>query len=155
MTLAFSGMILAGENSGDMPQATSTEGQKATTQPASEIVGFKVKSNDGQELGEVNDLIISDYGSIEYLIISEKGLFGTAEDKLAAIPWKAANVHFHQDTLLVGYSKDKIDSAPTFADLAEFENDERQVRAYYGEDFGLETGMKPESESGITDKDKQ
>ena len=121
------------------PSATETgamqrHSQAMTTPRASEIIGLDVKSQDNQKLGEVNDLIIGDDGRIDYLVISEGGVLGVG-DKLKAVPWNAADVSFYENSIRVGLSKDKFDSAPTFADWNEFQKDHysQQVRSYYGE----------------------
>jgi sporulation protein YlmC with PRC-barrel domain len=142
--------------------AMPVEGEPMAVLRADAIIGLAVINEQGQQLGEVEDLIVTNDGRIGYLVISRGGLLGFGS-KLCAIPWDAANARIHEYALIVGLSKEQFESAPTFESWAELGNSdyEQQVRAYYGEESGdkgahpgkMEPGMSgSETETGNQSK---
>jgi sporulation protein YlmC with PRC-barrel domain len=125
------------------------EGKPMAVPRADAIIGLAVINDQGQQLGEVKDLTLSDDGRVEYLMISRGGVWGFGS-KLYAIPWKAAIARIHENALIVGLSKDRFESAPTFDNWNAFENGgyEQQVRAYYGEESGTKGTLPGKMEPG-------
>jgi sporulation protein YlmC with PRC-barrel domain len=131
------------------------EGQPMAVPRADAIIGLAVINEQGQQLGEVKDLTLSADGRINYLIISKGGIWGFGS-KLYAIPWKEANARIHENAVIVGLSKDRFESAPTFDNWNELANGgyEQQVRAYYGEESsskGVHSSMmEPGQKAGMS-----
>ena len=101
---------------------------------ASDIIGLTVTNDQHQDLGTVDDLILSGDGRVSYVVISRGGILGVGE-KLSAIPWLASNPRIHERALVVDISKERFEKAPSFKSWAEFKETgfESKVRAYYGE----------------------
>ena len=60
--------------------------------PASSIEGTAVQNAAGEDLGEINELMIDmEKGRIAYAVLSFGGFLGMG-DKLFALPWEALNV---------------------------------------------------------------
>lgn len=73
-------------------QETSGRQQKPLIHRASALIGMEVQNAQGKDLGEINDLAISDQdGKIEYAAVSFGGFAGIG-DKLFAVPWDAIQV---------------------------------------------------------------
>jgi hypothetical protein len=106
---------------------------------AGEIIGLTVTNDQHQELGTVDDLILSSDGRISYVVISSGGVLGVGE-KLCAIPWQTSNPRIRERALVVNVSKERFERAPTFGNWAEFKEGgyESKVRSYYGEGAGFE-----------------
>lgn len=144
------------------------KGEPVAVPRADAIIGLAVLDDEGRQLGKVEDLTLSDDGRIGYLVISRGGILGFGSE-LCAIPWEAANARIHERALIVGLSKERFESAPTFESWDELGKGgyEQQVRAYYGEQSGSmgtdpgkmdESGKKtdmPASESETGSESKQ
>ncbi|RJQ48424.1 MAG: PRC-barrel domain containing protein [Desulfobacteraceae bacterium] len=113
---------------------------------ASEILDKSIVNAQGEELGQVEDLIVSSNGEISHLIISKGGVLGVGED-LIPIPWSTAQASFQDDKLVVNLEKEKLDQAPSFKSDSwdEFFSPgyQENVRSYYGEEgaAGAQPGM--------------
>jgi sporulation protein YlmC with PRC-barrel domain len=122
---------------GEMPM--QSEGQVMAVPRAAEIIGLAVTNEQHQDLGKVEDLILSPDGRISYLVVSKGGVLGFG-GKLCAIPWQASNPKIHDRALVVNISQERFEGAPTFANWLEFKEGgyESKVRAYYGEGTSFE-----------------
>ncbi len=102
---------------------------------ASNVIGQKIVSSDGQDLGTVQDLYVGDNGQVQYVILSRGGVMG-AGNTLVPIPWQAANLHEQGDHLVASVTQQKLDNAPTFSEdnWAQLSQPgyEHQVNGYYG-----------------------
>jgi sporulation protein YlmC with PRC-barrel domain len=124
----------------------STGGQRADQQEAakisraSELMDKKVQNQQGQDLGQVEDLVIGQDGSISYIIVSQGGVMGIG-DKLTPIPFRNAQLSPQQDAVILSnIDKQKLQNAPTIAQ-GEWERltdpgFEREVFSYYGQPSG-------------------
>lgn len=79
---------------------------------ANALIGMKVQNPSGEELGEVDDIILDDQqGRIAYALVSHGGVLGIGE-KHYAVPWRAFTLNGEQLTLDI--AKDRLESAPSF-----------------------------------------
>jgi sporulation protein YlmC with PRC-barrel domain len=93
---------------------------------ASSLKGDKVVNHQGENLGEIQELMIDlDRGRIAYAVLSFGGFLGMG-DKLFAIPWQAFTVDTAQKRLVLNAKKELLEKAtgfdkdkwPNMADLA-------------------------------------
>jgi sporulation protein YlmC with PRC-barrel domain len=137
----FAGQALADQQTGFQTQdqqmrgTTGVQAQSQEINRASEITGYTVRNHQGEELGEVNDLVFDNQGNISYLILSKGGLMGVGAD-LVPIPWKAENITIQEDSIILSMDQQRLDQAPSFSS-GEWENLEDQsfqqrVHGYYG-----------------------
>ena len=81
----------------------------------STFIGADVENPQGQDLGDIKDVVIDrSTGRIAYAVVSFGGFLGLGE-KLFAIPWgafsQAAN---DKDTFILDVSKERLSNAPGF-----------------------------------------
>ena len=69
--------------------------------PASTIEGTAVQNAAGEDLGEINELMIDlEKGRIAYAVLSFGGFLGLG-DKLFALPWEALNISPEGDVFIL------------------------------------------------------
>ncbi|MFH1112840.1 MAG: PRC-barrel domain-containing protein [Pseudomonadota bacterium] len=97
------------------PGQTPTSEQTAMEQAdrVSKILGKKVISQKGEDLGTIEDLVLSKDGCLDYVVLAPEGLLGTG-DRLIPIPWKAVKTGAQADTIIINMDKSQLEKAPTF-----------------------------------------
>jgi len=74
---------------------------------AKQILGAKVSLKGDISIGTVDDVVFSDLGQIEYLIVANDG-------KLVTVPWEAAKFDFEKQTAVLSISQDQYKVIPTY-----------------------------------------
>ncbi len=82
-------------------------------QRSSQIIGMSVKNPQGQDLGKIDELVISSDGMVKYAILSHGGVAGIG-DKLTPIPWKSLKPGEDKKYLTVNITKETLAKAPNF-----------------------------------------
>ncbi len=127
----------------------------------SELMDKEVHDQQGNELGSVNDLVISREGEIEFLVVSEgDGLLGLGEDELTPIPFDKVDLDAfteEDDAIVVQIDQQQFTEAPSFSDdqwetFTQGEMDQ-EVRGYYGEEEGVRERMEHERDEWEDDDD--
>jgi sporulation protein YlmC with PRC-barrel domain len=91
-------------------------GGKALLFKASKLIGYSVKNKQGEEVGEIEELVInSQDGRIAYAVLSFGGFLGMG-DKLFAIPWKSLTPIPDQQSFSLDIDKEKLAETPGFDD---------------------------------------
>jgi sporulation protein YlmC with PRC-barrel domain len=81
---------------------------------ASSLKGDKVVNHQGEDLGEIQEIMIDlDRGRIAYAVLSFGGFLGMG-DKLFAIPWQAFSVDTVQKRLVLNTKKELLEKATGF-----------------------------------------
>lgn len=81
---------------------------------ATKIIGNKVVNTEGEQLGNIKDLVIDlDDAQIAYAVLSFGGLLGLG-DKLFAIPLEALTFTAEDDTVILDMDKEVLKNAPGF-----------------------------------------
>lgn len=81
---------------------------------ATTMIGDKVVSPDGEDLGNLKELMIDmDEGRVNYAVLSFGGFLGLG-DKLFAIPWEALTVNTEDHTFILNVEKEQLEDAPGF-----------------------------------------
>jgi sporulation protein YlmC with PRC-barrel domain len=81
---------------------------------ASKLIGMNVKNAQGQNLGEIQDLVVDmQSGRISYAVLGTGGILGVGE-KYMAIPSSAFEYSADGNVLVLNADKAKIDQAPGF-----------------------------------------
>jgi len=102
-------------------KAATTTGQGQTREKTameqadrvSKILGKKVVSQKGEDLGKIEDLMLSKEACLDYIILAPGGLLGTG-DRLIPIPWKALKTGAQADTIIIDMDKSQLEKAPSF-----------------------------------------
>lgn len=102
----------------------------------SNMIGAKVVNRDNQDMGTVEDIVISRNGRVNYLIIDHKGMLGSA-DTLTPVPFSAVDRKAKGgEKIVLDASKEELQNAPSFArnNWPNFSDQSYQenVRGYYG-----------------------
>lgn len=79
----------------------------------SKILGKKVISQKGEDLGKIEDLVLSKEACLDYIVLAPGSLFGTG-DRLIPIPWKAVKTSAQADTIIIDMDKSQLEKAPSF-----------------------------------------
>ena len=74
---------------------------------AKQVLGAKVSLKGEISIGTVDDIVFSDYGQIEYLIVANEG-------KLVTVPWEAAKFDFEKQTATLTITQDQYKVIPTY-----------------------------------------
>jgi sporulation protein YlmC with PRC-barrel domain len=79
----------------------------------SKVLGKKVISQKGEDLGKIEDIVLSKDACLDYIVLAPGGLLGTG-DRLIPIPWKAVKTGTQADTIIVDIDKSQLEAAPNF-----------------------------------------
>lgn len=133
-----------GSATGTMSQQSETPGMgqsiQSGTHRISKLMDKTVKNAQGDDLGKVEDVVLSD-GKIRYVILSR-------EDKLIPVPFQTiSNSTMQEDAIIAqNLDKQKLDAAPTFSEQEWNQlsdpSFESRVFGYYGEQQPSGTRME-------------
>ena len=80
---------------------------------AGEIIGARVRSADGSEIGEIEDLVLSADDRVVSAVVSVGGLLDVA-DKLVAVPYADLRLWSDDKTLAIPLTKAAIEAASSY-----------------------------------------
>lgn len=87
---------------------------KSSLLKASKLIGYSVKNKQGEEVGQIEEIVInSQDGRIAYAVLSFGGFLGMG-DKLFAIPWKSLAPIPEQQSFSLDIDKEKLAETPGF-----------------------------------------
>jgi len=114
--------------------AQAQQGQQGQLQNAfriSELMDKKVQTQQGQELGNIEDVVVDRQGQNAYLILSGDKL--GKENQLIPIPVKAASPQMQRDAIVISLSQQQLMNAPGFQEgnWAQFSQIQQRVNTYY------------------------
>src|SRR5207248_3327995 len=143
-SLSF-GVMLAVLGAGIASISAQTQ---STTVQVSKLVGTKVKSSQGEEIGVVKEVMIDrSTGCMAYTVLStgEGGARAAGGGKLVAVPWAVYSPTSDVTALTVTVDRERIYNAPVF-DYARIEEYSRpdyisNVYSYYGVSPGAAVGV--------------
>jgi sporulation protein YlmC with PRC-barrel domain len=95
---------------------------------ASKLIGINVTSKDGENLGQVQDLIFNPRtGKIRFALVGKEFMAGLGQ-KLIPVPWKAVNVRSEREFAL-NVDKSKLKDVPNWSQ-SEMDQPDYVVRIY-------------------------
>src|SRR4029077_5697032 len=98
--------------SSGLNSSSQTSGSTAGGIPLSKLKGATVKSNNGDKLGKVEDIIIDPQtGKATFAIIGKGGVLNLGEKRMP-VPWQALTID-SQKQFTLNMDKEKLRSAPT------------------------------------------
>ena len=114
----------------------------------SKVVGTRVKSSQGEEIGVIKDVVIDrNTGCLAYTVLStaEGGTRAAGGGRLVAVPWAVYSPTSDVSALTVTVDRDRIYNAPVF-DFARVDEYSRtgyitNVYSYYGVSQGAGVGV--------------
>ena len=123
----------------DMHKGVSV-GSGSVLMGADTLVGYDVYNTEGQDLGDIKDIILNVFdGKVSYAVLEFGGFLGIGE-KLFAVPWEALKLDAENKRFTLDVGKERLENAPGF-DKDHWPNmaDEtwaKEVNAYYGTPSG-------------------
>src|SRR5207237_1268399 len=146
-TLAILGLAAAPVDSRAQTTSTTTSTSTGYVQ-ASKIVGTRVKTAQGEEIGEVKDVVLDlNTGCMAYTVLSTGGT-GTrvvGQAKTVAVPWAIYSTTSDPRVLTVRVDRDRVYNAPAFdyARIDEYSSSGwiNNVYSYYGVAAGVGAGV--------------
>lgn len=81
---------------------------------AGDLIGADVRGNEGESIGEVDDLVFGQSPEESYLIVSYGGFLGFGQD-LSAVPFDRVQVTPNLNTVYVPLTQSQLEDAPTFS----------------------------------------
>src|SRR5881396_762988 len=152
-TIACLGLAVAST----FAQTQSTTSSSTTYVQASKIVGTKVKSSQGEEIGVIKDVVLDrSTGCMAYTVLSTGGAGGSVAGggKMVAVPWAVYSPTSNISELTITVDRERIYSAPVF-DYARIEEYSRpdyitNVYSYYGVSPGAAVGVGVSGSSTTT-----
>lgn len=122
--------------------------QAAPLKVSDDLIGKEVQNRQGEDLGDVHDVVLGPDGQISYIILSHGGILGVGGD-LYPVPKDAITYNTQNDVVMLNMDKAKLEQAPKIQenDLAQLKNPEytQQVHGYYGVE--QHSGMKGDYKS--------
>jgi sporulation protein YlmC with PRC-barrel domain len=110
-TLAILGVAIAPISAQTQSTTTSTS---TTYIQASKLIGTKVKAAQGDDVGEIKDVVLDQNGCMAYTVVSTGGSRLTGSSKTVAVPWSVYSATSDPRVYTVRVEKEKIYSAPVF-----------------------------------------
>ena len=142
MAAALAAQILVAQ---DKHNTSPVPGQVAL----SKLKGAQVKSNTGEDLGKLEDILIDPRtGKVTFAVVGKGGLIGLGE-KRRPVPWQDVTINSNKQIML-NISKDKLQAGPAI-DNEESEMDSPAFVVTVYEFYGVEpsaVGTPGESSSG-------
>src|SRR5438132_1539574 len=136
--MAFAILGMAAASLFAQTQTTTSSSSSGYIQ-TSKIVGTKVKTSQGEDIGVVKDVVLdSNTGCMAYTVLSAGGTGTrvTGETKTVAVPWAVYTPSADMSVLTVRVDRDRIYNAPVFdyARINEYETTGyiNNVYSYYG-----------------------
>ena len=99
---------------------------------ASNVIGMKVESTEGKNLGKIKDLVLDPAeGDVQYAVLDFGGFLGI-KDKYFIVPWEAINFTPNGKKIMLDVSKRDLKNAPGFDKnhWPDFSDPRQQVTIY-------------------------
>jgi sporulation protein YlmC with PRC-barrel domain len=84
--------------------------EKQSVQPvrAKTLLGAKVAIQGGTGVGTVDDIVLTDEGVVDFLIVSEGG-------KLVTVPWEAIKFNYEKRMAIIDIPHERYQQVPTYS----------------------------------------
>lgn len=116
---------------------------------ANTLIGDKVTNREGEDLGEIKELMIDPQtGHVGYAVLSFGGFLGMG-DKLFAIPFSKLELRPDKHDFLLNVPKDRLKNAPGF----DKDNWPKMADRAWGTEIHTYYGVTPYWESNVVDRD--
>lgn len=135
-------------------QTQSSTTSSTTYLQTSKLVGTKVKSSQGEEIGIIKDVVLDrNTGCMAYTVISAGGTGTRVAGKTVAVPWTVYSPTSDLSVLTVTVDRDRIYNAPVFdyARIDEYTtpNYINSVYSYYGVSAGVGVSGTTTTTTGV------
>jgi PRC-barrel domain len=101
--LAGAGFALA-----QAPAARETRRPAVHIERVTQVIGTQLVLRDNASIGKIEDIVLSEDGCVEYLVVSYS-------EKYVLVPWSVAKVDVQRKVVAVDIAKDRFMEVPTFS----------------------------------------
>jgi len=114
-----------GQNPGQPMDQSASMNHAGNFHRAKQVIGARVSIEGGLAVGTVEDIVFSDQGQIEFVVVANEG-------KLVSVPWAAAKFNFEQRQATVAINQEQFRQIPTFtaSNYPSFADPQYQVQTY-------------------------
>lgn len=91
---------------------------------ANKLIGAKVANTEGQDVGDVSDILLDEKGKVAGVLLSVGGFLGIG-DKKVAVNWDEIQLQEDGEQIMVDMSKEQISEAPAFETIEEQEREQQ------------------------------
>ncbi len=78
-----------------------------------QLLNAEIKNRQGEDLGEIEELVLDKTGKIKYVVISHGGFLDIG-DKVVAVPWQPSRISFDEDHVVMDVTRAQLAEAPAF-----------------------------------------
>lgn len=96
------------------PSSSSSAGAPSRPTGGMPIVGLDVRTSQNQDVGKINNVVVSPDGKVNKLVVSMGGVLGIG-GKQVALNWNDVHIDRVSHQAIVSMSKDQLKSAPGFS----------------------------------------
>lgn len=156
LTMALaSPLYAAGEykgTEGSQKSQTQQLQSQSQSQSAEQILGMSVVGQDGENIGEIQDIKIDTRtGRINYVTVQKGGVMGIGGEEGIAVPLEA--FQFTSENAQLTVDKTKLDNAPKQEDLSD-QGFQQELQSHYGVSPAWQEGQ-PGMESQQMERSRQ
>jgi sporulation protein YlmC with PRC-barrel domain len=106
-----------GETATTDPTRTTAAGDAGGSRRASKLIGMKVQTPTGESIGEVEDIVLDEMGSVSQVLVNRSSPSASTESRpassrLAALPWSEVKSMIKADALVI--ERAKLDGAKSY-----------------------------------------
>ena len=167
---AQTGLAQSGTTTGSSTGSATQKSNQASGQyhRMSNLIGAKVQSAQGENLGDIKDVVVNQKGQIQFAVLGMGGFLGLGE-KLTPVPWSMLQSS-GEKTFSLNADKAKLQAAPTIDSnqWSQFDSQQytSQIYSYYGvspeavggtgaSQYGTEGGTEQKSDTHEKDMHEQ
>jgi sporulation protein YlmC with PRC-barrel domain len=74
-------------------------------------MGKKAISQKGEDLGKIEDIVLTKEGCLDFIVLAPEGLFGGGAHYIP-IPWKLVKTGVQADTIIIEKDRSQLEKAP-------------------------------------------
>jgi sporulation protein YlmC with PRC-barrel domain len=122
---------------------------------ASQLIGANVQSATGDNIGDINDLVIDPQsGQVQFAVLGIGGFLGIGE-RLTPVPWQAVDLRGERNFVL-NVERQKLEAAPSIqrGQWNELQNPDyiQRLYTYYGVEAPTAVGAPGQIERGVGER---
>lgn len=125
---------------GGMSQQQAQTGQIdiSNKYSASSLQNLKVQDSQGQQLGNISDVLIDQDGTVSHVVVAEgSGVFGLGGGKKYLVPWDQVQIDDQQQTASINVSQDQLSTEfSAFEELPPTALDQQQQSSQQQDQMG-------------------
>lgn len=104
-----------------------------------DVIGADIRNMEDEDLGDIDDVVLGDDGTPQYVLLSHGGFLGVGEDQ-AAVRWSDLQAVPQLDTFVLDVPEDVFEDAPTmdqetFANLDTYGERQSEIESYWDQNL--------------------